>query len=148
MTLESSEFFNNERIPSRFTCDSANVNPPLTIIEPPPESESLVIIMEDQSTEGGPWIHWLVWDINPLISDIQEDESPDGAMEGITSFGTTGYGGPCPSEGVHKYVFKLYALDTALGLTTESQLDEVLISMDGHIIEEAEPFVGYYSREK
>ncbi len=147
MTLESSEFFNNEKMPSRFTCDNANVSPPLTIIEPPPEAQSLVLLMEDLDSEGSPWLHWLVWDINPLISEIQEDEAPDGAVEGMTSFGTTGYGGPCPKTGTHRYVFRLIAIDTVLGLTSESQLDEVHVAMDGHIIEEAEPLVVYYTRE-
>lgn len=148
MNLESSAFFHNQNIPPRYTCDGSNINPPLTIMEPAPGSESLVLLMEDPDVPGSdPWVHWLAWDIDPLVAEIQEDSTPEGSTEGVTSFETTGYSGPCPSTGTHRYIFKLYALDTLLGLASDSAKDEVLSAMEGHVLDEAEPFIGLYSRE-
>lgn len=148
MTLESSEFLNNQPIPPRYTCDGANINPPLTITETPPGSESLVLIMEDPDAPGETWVHWTAWDINPLVAEIPEDSVPEGSTEGTTSFGNIGYGGPCPHTGTHHYIFKLYALDTLLGLSSDSGKEEVLSAIEGHIVEEAEPLIGLYTKQK
>jgi len=147
MIIESSEFLNNQKIPSRYTCNGANISPPLSFAEIPPGTESLVLIVEDLDATNGTWVHWLVWDINSQTAEVQEDSVPDDGTEGTTSFGTTGYGGPCPSSGTHHYIFKLFAMDTLLGLTSEAQKDELLSVMEGHIIGEADPLVGLYSRE-
>lgn len=148
MILESSVFVNNQMIPARHTCDGANVSPPLTVVEVPPEAESLVLIVDDPDAPGGTFVHWLVWDINPQVSEIQEDSVPDGGTEGTNSFGGTSFGGPCPPSGTHSYFFKLYALDTLLGISYDSKKEELLSAMEGHIIAEAEPLLGLYSREK
>jgi len=147
MILESSAFANNQPIPERYTCDGANVNPPLTVLEPPTEAESLVLIVEDPDSPEEDWVHWLLWDMNPQVSEIQEDSLPDGATEGVTSFGTTDYGGPCPGSGTHRYIWKLYALDTILGLSSDIKKDELIAAMDGHILEEADPLIGTYARK-
>lgn len=147
MTLESSEFLTEQDIPERYTCDGADISPPLTIIEPPTGAESLVLIVEDPDAGSEPFVHWIVWDINPLVEEIQEDSLPEGGTEGNNSFGTTTYGGPCPPSGTHRYFFRLYALDTLLGLASDSKKDEVLASMEGHILDEAEPLVGLYGKQ-
>lgn len=148
MTLESSAFFNNQQIPSRYTCDGEDISPPLTIAEPPPGTESLVLVVDDPDAPGDTWTHWIAWDIDPMVSEVQEDSTPEGATVGTTSFGNTEYGGPCPPSGTHRYFFKLYALDTILGLSSDSKKDEVISAIEGHILAEAEPLIGLYSRQK
>ena len=148
MNIQSPAFQHNQSIPSKYTCDGENVNPGLTISGMPEGTKSLVLIMDDPDAPRGTWVHWTVWNISPAITEIAENSMPEGTMEGKTSFEKPGYGGPCPPSGTHRYIFKLYALDTLLGLTSDSQKEEVIEAMEGHILEEADPLIGVYSREK
>ena len=146
MKLESSVFENNGNIPSKYTCDGENVNPPLEISEVPENTKSLVLIVDDPDAPMGTWVHWTVWNISPKTTEISENSVPEGAVEGITDFGKPGYGGPCPPSGTHRYFFKLYALDTTLDLGSSAKAKDIEKAMEGHILDKAE-LVGLYSRK-
>ena len=145
MKISSSAFKNNQKIPSQYTCDGANINPPLTISDLPQNAQSLVLIMDDPDAPSGDWVHWLVWNINPQTKEIKENSVPPESTEGLTSFGNAGYGGPCPPSGEHRYFFKIYALDTKLDLMPEADKRELFQAMDGHVLASAE-LIGLYSR--
>ena len=145
MRLSSSAFENEEFIPRQYTCDGANVNPPLNIGEVPPATESLVLIVDDPDAPGGDWTHWTVWNINPAAAVIGENSVPAGAVEGLTNFGKPGYGGPCPPSGAHHYQFKLYALDRRLTLSASANKVDLEKAMAGNIVAEAR-LVGLYQR--
>lgn len=145
MKLISSAFEHNSPIPSKYTCDGQNVNPPLMISEVPKDAKSLVLISDDPDAPAGTWVHWVVWNIEPSVTAVAENSVPSGAVEGTTSFGSTGYGGPCPPSGTHRYFFKLYALDTALDLSPDADKAAVEAAMKGHILDQIE-LMGTYSR--
>lgn len=146
MKLESSSFPNNQSIPQKYTCDGENINPPLSISDVPQDTKSLVLILDDPDAPSGTWTHWTLWNINPQFKELAEKSIPEGAIEGKTSFGKPGYKGPCPPSGTHRYVFKLYALDTILTLdqnTNREELDKIMIN---HILDRVE-FIGLYKKQ-
>ena len=145
MRIASGDFMHNKFIPARFTCDGEDINPSLNFFEVPEKAVSLALIVDDPDAGGGGWVHWLVWDIDPKTVVIQPDEVPVGATEGTTSSGSTGYGGPCPPQGAHRYFFTLYALDDRLDLRPTDGKEELLQAMQGHIIDQAE-LVGLYEK--
>jgi Raf kinase inhibitor-like YbhB/YbcL family protein len=146
MIITSPNFGAGEVIPARFTCDGGDANPELRIQGVPVEAKSLVLIMDDPDAPGGTFTHWTVWNIDPRTGVIAEGSAPLGAVEGKTSFGRRGYGGPCPPPGKpHRYFFKLYALDTVLNLEPEVSVSELKNAMQGHIVAEAE-LMGTYQR--
>lgn len=145
MKIESEAFKNGEAIPLKYTCDGENIIPPLNFSEVPEKAKSLVLIMDDPDSPTGTWTHWTAWNINPKITGIPEGMVPEGVMEGKTTFGDIGYGGPCPGKGRHRYFFKLYALDTELKIPSGSTKDILVESMKGQVIAEAGTF-GVYSR--
>ena len=146
MKIESSAFAHEGDIPSKYTCDGENVSPPLSISDVPKEAVSLALISDDPDAPGGNWVHWTVWNIDPAMGEIKEGEAPEG-VEGMTSFGTNGYGGPCPPSGSHRYFFKLYALDTRLDLNSEADVGELENAIEGHVMEQAE-LLGRYTRQR
>ncbi len=148
MQLTSGAFFNNGNIPDKYTCDGENISPPLEILQVPAEAKSLVLIMEDPDSlksTGKIWDHWVLFNIPTDVFEIEEGEAPDGA-KGMNSFGNLGYGGACPADGEHSYIFKLYALDKELDLKDGASKEEVKELMKDHILETAE-LIGNYSRE-
>lgn len=145
MTITSPIFKNNEAIPKKYTCDGANVNPPLKISDIPPEAKSLVLIIDDPDAVSGTWAHWIVWNIDPQIDQVEENSVPTGAIEGITDFGSPGYGGPCPPSGTHRYFFRLYALDIKLGLKNDADREKLDTAIEGHILAET-AIIGLYKR--
>lgn len=147
MQITSPEFKNGAQIPKRYTCDSKNINPELLFSDIPAGAKSLVLIMDDPDSPTGVWNHWLVWNISPDIHEIQEGNVPSGALEGKTTFGEIGYGGPCPHKGRHRYFFKLYALDTVLGISAGVSKEVLINAMKAHILTEAE-LLGTYERKK
>jgi Raf kinase inhibitor-like YbhB/YbcL family protein len=144
-SLVSSGFLPASKIPSRFTCDGANVSPPLEITDVPKNTKSLVIIVDDIDTPQQTWVHWLVWNIQPDTKTIAMGNIPKGAAVGTNSFGNTTYGGPCPPSGRHRYVFRLYAIDTYLVLTGSAIKKNVIDAMNTHVIGQTE-LMGYYER--
>lgn len=146
MELRSPDFENNELIPSRYTCDGENINPELEILDVPESSQSLVLIMDDPDAPNGTWVHWTVWNMDPSVRTIAAGTAPAGAIEGRTSFERTGYGGPCPPSGTHRYFFRIYALDTKLDLPANTKAEELADAMADHIISQAE-LVGLYAKD-
>lgn len=147
LTITSSAFQNEQMIPEKYTCDGENIPPPLQIEGVPVETKSLVLIVDDPDAPVGTWVHWLVWNINPATKEIPENSVPAGSVEGTTSFGNPGYGGPCPPSGTHRYFFKCYALDRTLDLSISATNEEVAKAMQGHIIDQGE-LMGVYSRQQ
>lgn len=148
MLLVSPAFSADPRIPVKYTCDGENVSPPLVVHEIPEKTNSLVLIVDDPDArqEGG-WVHWVVFNISPQVHEVAENAVPEGGTEATTSFGKTGYGGPCPPSGLHRYLFKLFALDTKLELTQSATREDILKAMDGHIIDWT-ILVGTYERSE
>ena len=142
MILKSTAFVEGGKIPSKYTCDGEDINPPLEIEEIPVGAESLVLIVDDPDAPMGTWDHWIVWNI-PIVTKINEDSVP--GIQGKNSWERNDYGGPCPPSGTHRYFFKLYALDTTLDIDYNSTKKEVEKVMDGHIISHTQ-LVGLYSR--
>ncbi len=146
MKILSPAFGHNQFIPSRYTCEGEDINPPLIFEEVPEAAESLVLIVDDPDAPGGDWVHWTLWNISPEIKEIKEDSVPSGAQEGLTDFGHSGYGGPCPPSGIHRYYFKLYALDTRLDLDPSAKKADIIRATTGHIIDKA-ILIGLYEKK-
>lgn len=140
MQLTSTAFQHGGVIPSKYSCDGANINPLLSISEVPENTKSLALIVDDPDAPGGTWVHWVVWNIDPSIKEIAEDSVPAGAVQGINSSDTVQYEGPCPPGGTHRYYFKLYALDTLLPDNMNESINaaELRSSMQGHILQQTE----------
>ncbi|MFH1286911.1 MAG: YbhB/YbcL family Raf kinase inhibitor-like protein [Candidatus Magasanikbacteria bacterium] len=138
MRIRSTAFEGGESIPSQCTCDGENFNPELLITEVPPESKSLVLIVDDPDAikpAGKIWVHWTVWNIDPSIVAITEKSVPNGATEGTTDYDKPGWSGPCPPDGEHTYHFKLYALDIVLDLPSSTRKPELEEALAGHVLE-------------
>lgn len=145
MKIDSPEFDNEARIPSKYTCDGQDISPPLNFNDLPKGTKSLVLIMDDPDSPSGTFTHWLVWNIPADKKGFEEDYMAGKEVEGTNHFGNVGYGGPCPRSGTHRYYFKLYALDTKLDLPATTSKSEFEVEMDEHVIDEVE-LVGLYSR--
>ena len=148
MQLFSSAFQNGMPIPSKYTCDGKNTNPPLEIHDVPANAKSLALIMDDPDAPMKTWLHWTIWNIHPQekYSETDWQKAIANAQEGLTDFGTIGYGGPCPPSGTHRYFFKLFALDTLLDLKQGASLEQLTKTMEGHSIEKTE-LMGTYTRK-
>lgn len=147
MNITSLAFSNNGMIPSKYTCDGENISPPFSFSEIPADAASLVLICEDPDAPGKVFTHWTAWNIIPRLTQVGEGQRLEGAIEGQTDFGKSGYGGPCPPGGTHRYFFKLFALDKSLDLATQATKQQLEQEMQNHIIGQAE-IVGLYSKEK
>lgn len=148
MRIASPAFEENGTLPTAYTCDGAGVNPPLTFADVPKEAQSLVLIVDDPDVPkdrrpDGLFVHWVLWNIDPAVLGIEENSVPQGAIEGITTRGETGFVGACPPDREHRYFFKLYALDTRLGLYAMAGKDELEKAMEGHILASATLVVRY-----
>lgn len=145
LKIMSSAFVTNGYIPARYTCDGTDINPPLEIDNVPAETKSLALIVDDPDAPVGLWVHWVVWNIDPATREIAEDNVPRTAAQGKNDWKRNSYGGPCPPSGVHRYFFKLYALDTKLNLGTGTTKTDLEKAMHGHILGKAE-LIGLYKR--
>jgi Raf kinase inhibitor-like YbhB/YbcL family protein len=146
MKVTSSAFQEGGNIPSKFTCDGSDASPPLQINGVPAEAKSLVLIVDDPDAPGGLFTHWLVWNIPSQTNSIAEGNAPKG-VQGANDFGKSGYRGPCPPPGAHRYSFKVFALDRELELRSGAKRSQVDAAMKGHIISQGE-LVGRYARKK
>jgi Raf kinase inhibitor-like YbhB/YbcL family protein len=145
--LTSPAFAPGEPIPTKYTCDDQDISPPLKWSDPPGGTQSFALIMDDPDAPVGIWVHWVLFNLSPDTRDLPEQAaSPAGAQDGQNSWKRTGYGGPCPPSGAHRYFFKLYALDTTLNLPAGATKAQVLKAMEGHILAQAE-VMGVYSRQ-
>ncbi len=143
LSVKSQAFESGKPIPKKYTCDGQDISPPLTIEGIPKEAKTLALIMDDPDAPSGTFDHWVVWNIPASSSKIGENTVP--GMEGVNGSRQTGYMGPCPPSGTHRYFFKVYALDTALSLGVGSKKRDVEKAMQGHILTSGE-LMAVYSR--
>jgi Raf kinase inhibitor-like YbhB/YbcL family protein len=149
--IESAAFKERAFIPARFSCQGENVSPPLAWTDSPAGARSFALIVEDPDAPAGTWTHWAVFNLPAQARAMDENapkqgELPNGGLQGMTSFGSVGYGGPCPPPGkAHRYFFRLYALDTVLNLKAGAAKAGVLAAMKGHILGEAQ-LMGRFKR--
>jgi Raf kinase inhibitor-like YbhB/YbcL family protein len=146
-TLESAAFELNSMIPAEYSCHGKNISPPLNWQNSPSKTKSFTLIVEDPDAPAGVWTHWIVFNIPPIITHLKEGDSPPhGSASGKNSWSKTNYQGPCPSIGVHRYLFKLYALDKILDLGEGASTNTILDAMTGHVVGMSE-LVGLYQNE-
>ncbi len=148
--LTSTAFAAGQSIPRKYTCDEADISPPLEWSDAPRGTGSFALIADDPDAPGGTWVHWVLYNLpaetRALPEDIPPDsELPDTSSHGKNSWGRLGYGGPCPPGGTHRYFFKLYALDSVLDLNGGASKEQLLRAMEGHILSQTE-LMGSYSR--
>jgi Raf kinase inhibitor-like YbhB/YbcL family protein len=147
MKITSSAFQEGGDIPSKFSRDGGNVNPPLRLEGAPTNAKSLVLIVDDPDAPVGLFTHWLVWNIDPKTSEIPERGTPKGAVQGTNDYPNLGYGGPQPPSGTHRYYFKIFALDQTLDLRSGAKRQELDKAISGHVIAQGE-LMGRYSHSK
>jgi Raf kinase inhibitor-like YbhB/YbcL family protein len=139
LSVSSRAFKEGGMIPSKFTCKGANLSPPIAWTGVPRGTKSFVLICNDPDAPNGNWIHWIVYNIPSDVRNLagnypKQSKQGDGTLQAKTSFGTAGYGGPCPPAGVHRYFFSIYALDTKLDLDPgTANYMEVVKAMQGHV---------------
>ena len=148
--VTSAAFNDGEMIPSKYTCDGANVSPPLSWSGVPANAKTLALICDDPDAPGKTWVHWVVYDLPASTSSLPENVSKEenlaaGGKQGTTDFKKIGYGGPCPPSGTHRYYFKIYALDVFTSLNPGATKDQLLKAMEGHIVAQGQ-LMGKYKR--
>jgi Raf kinase inhibitor-like YbhB/YbcL family protein len=139
--ITSDAFEEGGTIPSRHTCDGQNVSPPLSFAGAPPGTRSLALVVDDPDAPVGTFTHWLAWGIDPGVGGLAEGQAAP--REGRNGFGTTGYAGPCPPQGRHRYFFHLHALDGELELEPGADRDQLEGALEGHVLETAVLMGGY-----
>jgi len=145
LTLTSPDFINQGNIPVKFTCQGENINPGLRFSNIPDKTQTLVLTLDDPDAPVGDFTHWLLWNINPKTAEIKADSTPPSAVVGFNSTGTSGYIGPCPPSGTHRYIFRLYALDSTLNLDTGVSLKTLISTVKNHLLGQAE-LIGLYKK--
>jgi Raf kinase inhibitor-like YbhB/YbcL family protein len=141
LDIKSPAFEANKKIPKKFTCDGDSISPPLTIEGVSKEAKSLALIFDDPDAVSGTFDHWIIWNIPPSTTQIEENTAP--GVQGLNSGRKIGYYPPCPPSGSHKYTFKVYALDRLLDLPANTKKGGLQKAMQGHILAEGE-LVGIY----
>jgi hypothetical protein len=152
LQLTSKAFQQGVAIPSLYTCDGKDISPPLEWKDAPAGTKSFALICDDPDAPAGTWVHWVIYNIPPGATALREGmpkdaKLPDGSLHGVNDFGRTGYGGPCPPSGTHRYYFKLYALDSTLLLPPKASKQRVEEAMEGHLLAQAE-LMGTYRRSR
>lgn len=148
LRLKSSAFVDGSEIPSKYTCEGSDVSPALSWSKPPASTRSLALVMDDPDAPRGTWVHWIVVDLPGQTTSLPEGGPlPPGARSGTNSWNRTGYGGPCPPSGRHRYFFKLYALDTALTQLATPTKEQLERAIEGHIVAQAQ-LMGTYQKKK
>lgn len=154
--ISSSVFTQNGAIPAQYTCEGKDSSPALTWANPPKGAKSLALIVDDPDAPDPQapkmtYVHWVLYNLPPestgLPEGVAKSDLPVGTKEGKNDWGKTGYGGPCPPIGQHRYYFKLYALDSMLPDLNNPTKPELIHAMEGHILEKAE-LMGTYQKTK
>ncbi len=151
MEISSKAFRSEGPIPAKYTCDGANVSPPLAWSGAPAGTRSFVIMCVDPDAPGGTWHHWAVYDIGASCASLSENvpaEDDSAFRQGINDFGSPGYGGPCPprGHGAHRYHFRLFAMPVErLRLKAAPSCQAVLRAVNRHALDEA-TLIGLYER--
>jgi len=144
LQLSSSAFSNHEMIPRKYTCEGQGVSPDLFWENIPGDTKSFTLILEDPGAPTGTWTHWILVNIPPTIHSLKENISklPQGTIIGVNSWLQKKYGAPCPPSGKHPYIFKLYALDTALDSNQSYSREKLLAAIQDHVLDSAQ-LIGY-----
>jgi Raf kinase inhibitor-like YbhB/YbcL family protein len=153
MQITSSSFTHQGAIPAKYTCEGPDTSPPLAWSGVPPSAKSLALIVDDPDAPDPKapkmtWVHWVLYDVPSGTSSLAEGASrslPSGTRDGLNDWRRTGYGGPCPPIGRHRYFFKLYALDIVLPDLSKPSKAELLKAIEGHVVGTAE-LVGTYQK--
>jgi len=153
LTLTTPAFGTGQEIPSKYTCEGVDDSPEVPWSGAPANTRSFALIVDDPDAPDPKapkmvWVHWVLYDIPPTTTSLPEKtkKAPAGAHDGLNDWKKTGWNGPCPPIGRHRYYFKLYALDTVLGdrgPITKAQLEA---AMSGHILEQAETMGTYHKK--
>jgi Raf kinase inhibitor-like YbhB/YbcL family protein len=148
--LTSSAFGHGQPIPPQYTCRGKDISPPLSWSDPPAGTQSFALICDDPDAPAGDWVHWLIYNLPATTRSLPEGvptdgQLPDGSRQGLNGWQQTGYRGPCPPSGTHRYFFKLYALDTTLNLPPRATKQQLLDAMKGHVLAQAE-LMGTFSK--
>jgi len=148
--LTSKAFNEGQAIPRGYTCDGANVSPPLEWTGVPKSAKTLAIVADDPDAPAGTWVHWVLYNLPSDVIGMVENTPPietlsGGGMQGTNDFQKIGYGGPCPPRGSHRYFFKIYALDSELPLKPGASKVDLEPAMEGHIISQGQ-LIGTYRR--
>jgi len=142
--VSSSAFKHGKEIPPKFTCKGANISPEISWHGVPENAKSIVLIADDPDAPMGTWVHWVIYNIPVSVTTLNENfpktaELKDGTKQGISDFGKSGYSGPCPPSGTHRYFFKVYALDIVLSLSPATATKSTVTkAMERHIIASGE----------
>jgi Raf kinase inhibitor-like YbhB/YbcL family protein len=156
LTLTSSAFSQNGSIPAQYTCEGSDISPDLSWTDIPPKTKSLVLIVDDPDAPdpAAPrltWVHWVLYNIPATATGMPQAVAakalPAGTKEGLNDWKRTGYGGPCPPIGRHRYFHKLYALDVVLpdlGRATKADVEK---AMKGHVLADTQ-LIGTYQKKR
>ena len=152
ITVKSSAFADGGMIPKKYTADGADVSPPLSWTAPANGVKSYALIVDDPDAPSKVWVHWVAYNLPAEKTDLAEnqpkqDHLPNGGAQGMNDMRKIGYNGPAPPSGVHRYCFKIYALDAKLDLKPGATKAELLSAMEGHILAQGQ-LMGRYTREK
>jgi Raf kinase inhibitor-like YbhB/YbcL family protein len=150
LTISSGAFANGSMIPSQYTCDGVNISPPLQWSGLPAAAKTFALIVDDPDAPAKTWVHWVVYDLPANATQLTENIGQaktlgSGGKQGTNDFKRIGYGGPCPPSGTHRYFFKLYAVDIETSLPPGATNDELLKTIEGHVVAQGE-IIGKYKR--
>jgi hypothetical protein len=150
ISISSGAFVEGGSIPLEYTCDGSDVSPPLLFKGIPGDAKSIALVMDDPDAPGRTFVHWVIYNIPAGTRQLPKGipmtaALDDGSLHGMSDFGRTGYGGPCPPSGTHRYYFKLYALDIVLDLPHGASKQQLENAMQGHILAKSE-LMGRYGR--
>ncbi len=149
--LKSDAVSHGGDIPRKYTCDGSDISPALSWGEPPAGTQSIALITDDPDAPGGTWVHWVLYDLPTSVRELSENvpkdqELKNSARQGRNDFRKIGYGGMCPPPGrPHRYFFKLYALNTKLGIKAGVSKADLEKTMRGHVLAETQ-LMGRYKR--
>lgn len=156
MTITSAAFSAHHGIPTLYTCEGQDISPEINWQNVPAEAKSLVLIVDDPDAPDPKapqttWVHWIIYNIPPQAKGLPENVGvthlPEGTLNGLNDWNRTGYGGPCPPIGEHRYFFKLYALNTVLPDLHQPTKAQLLQAIQGKVIQEAQ-MIGLYQKHK
>lgn len=154
LSLKSPAFSHLGEIPKRYTCEGSDVSPPLAWSGVPEGTESLVLVVDDPDAPDPKapkmtWVHWVLYNLPPTAGALPEAVAPEalppGTQQGLNDWGRSGYGGPCPPIGRHRYFHRLYALDTVLSRLESPTKAQLLKAMEGHVLAQVD-IVGTYQK--
>ena len=149
LTLISAAFAAGAVIPAEFCC--SRISPPLSWSQVPEGTKSIAVLCDDPDAPAGDWVHWVLFNLPSDATELPKGMPtipilPNGAIQGTTDYGRSGYDGPCPPPGrPHRYLFKVFALDTKLSLTPKARKSDLLKAMQGHILAQGE-LMGKFGR--